>query len=376
VNKIFLDYNSTTPVSKEVLEAMLPYFSGKYGNPSSVHSFGQDALHAVNKARLQVAGLIGASVDEIIFTGGGTESNNFAISGITRLKKEGKNHIITSSVEHSSVYNLCRQLEEEGYEVTYLPVDKQGRISIADLENSITDKTAVISVILANNETGTIQNIKEIAKIATERYIPTHTDAVQAVSKIPVSVEELGVDLLSLSGHKIYGPKGIGALFAARGLHLHPLLWGGGQESKKRSGTENVPGIVGLGAACELAGKDFDNNIKNLCSKRNRLEQGILSNIPFAKVNGGSAERAPNTANISFSGMESETLLIKLDFNGIAVSSGSACGAASKSASGTLTAMGLPRKELYSSLRFSIGKHTTDEEIDHTVKTLMKICKK
>jgi cysteine desulfurase len=375
MNKIFLDYNSTTPVSKEVLDAMLPFFTEKCGNPSSIHSFGQDASHGVNKARLQVAKFIGANVDEIIFTGGGTESNNLAISGIVRLNRAEKNHIITSSVEHSSVYNLCRQLEDEGYDVTYLPVDNQGRISITDMKNSVTDKTALVSVILANNETGTIQNIKEIAKIATERYIPTHTDAVQAIGKMPLSVGELGVDMLSLSGHKIYGSKGVGALFVTRGLHLLPLLFGGGQEKKKRSGTENVPGIVGLGKACELAGNDLDENIKDLCSKRDCLERGILSNIPFAKVNGGSTERTPNTTNISFLGMESETLLIKLDFNGIAVSSGSACGAASKTASRTLTAMGLPHKELFSSLRFSVGQYTTDKEIDYTIKILTKICK-
>ena len=404
MNKVFLDYNSTTPVSKEVLEAMLPYFSEKFGNPSSLHSFGQEALHAVDKARLQVAKLLGAKVDEIIFTGSGTESNNLAISGIARLNMYKpvhplklppsispnsendssrskdmlvyKNHIITSSVEHSSVYDLCKQLEEEGFDVTYLPVDKHGRISIKDLEDSITDKTVLISVTLANNETGTIQNIKEISRIATEKYIPTHTNAVQAVGKMPVSVEELGVDLLSFSGHKIYGPKGVGALFVARGLNLLPLLYGGGQENRKRSGTENVPGIVGLGKACEIAENNLDKNIENMRSMRDRLERGILSNISFAKVNGVSAERVPNTTNISFPGMESDTLLIRLDFEGIAISAGSACGAASKSASRTLTAMGLSSKELYSSVRFSVGKYTTNEEIDHVIKAVTKVCLK
>jgi len=376
VKKVFLDYNSTTPVSEEVLGTMLPFFTEKFGNPSSTHSFGQEALHAVNKARLQVATLIGAKVDEIIFTGSGTESNNLAITGLARLGKAEKNHIITSSVEHSSVFNQCKQLEEEGFDVTYLPVDSHGLISINDLKKSINDKTFLVSIILANNETGTIQNLKEIAEVATENFIPTHTDAVQAVGKIPVSVEELGVDMLSLSGHKIYGPKGVGALFMTRGLNLLPLLLGGGQERKKRSGTENVPGIVGLGKACELASNNIDINFEFFRSKRDRLEQGILSAIPFAKINGESTERTPNTTNISFSKMESETLLVKLDFSGIAVSSGSACGAASKSASRTLTAMGLPSNELYSSIRFSVGKDTTDEEIDYTVKILSKICSK
>ena len=376
MNKIFLDYNSTTPLSEDVLSAMLPYFTEKYGNPSSTHSFGQEALHAINKARLQVSKLIGCKVDEITFTSGGTESNNLALSGIGRLNRTGKNHIITSSVEHSSIFNQCKQMEEDGFDITYLPVDKDGKISVKDLENSITEKTGLVSIILANNETGTIQNIKEIAKIATANFIPTHTDAVQAIAKIPVSVEELGVDLLTLSGHKIYGPKGIGALYVTRGLHLLPLFQGGGQEKRRRSGTENVPGIVGLGKACEIATNSLNKNIDYLSVKRDRLEQGILASIPFANINGVSAERVPNTTNISFSGMEADTLIIKLAFNGIAVSSGSACGATSRTASRTLTAMALPARELYSSLRFSIGINTTNEEIDYTINCIKKICLK
>ena len=372
---IYLDYNSTTPVDSEVLKEMLPFFSETFGNPSSSHALGQKALHAVDLARTRIAKFLGANADEIIFTGSGTESDNLAISGIMQSSPSHKNHIITSMTEHSAVYNMCKKLEESWITVTYLPVDKDGRVSVNDVESAITEKTALISIMLANNETGVVQDITEIAKIAEEHRIFLHTDAVQAAGKIKFTVESIGVDLLSISGHKIYGPKGIGALYVRRGIKLSPIIIGGGQEKKLRAGTENVPGIVGLGKACELADINLDKNINYLEQIRNRLEQGILTNIPSAKVNGKNAERTPNTTNISFPGMEAETLLVKLDLNGIAVSSGSACGAASKEASRTLKAMNLPTKELYSSLRFSVGLYTTNEEIDQTIKVLTKICK-
>ena len=371
---VYLDYNATTPVDSEVLNEMLPYFSEIFGNPSSSHTFGQKAIHAVDLARTRVAKFLGANPDEIICTGGGTEADNMVLHGIMNSVKKEKNHLIIPMTEHSAIFKTCKQLEEAGFSITYLPVNNNGLINIEGLKESITDKTALISVMMANNETGVVQDLKKISEIIKGKNIFLHTDAVHAMGKVKFTVDELGIDLLSLTAHKIYGPKGIGALYIRRGIKIDPLITGGGQEKKLRAGTENVSGIVGLGKACELAFKNIDKNIKDLCSKRDRLEQGILSNIPFAKVNGKSAERTPNTTNISFSGMESETLLVKLDLNGIAVSSGSACGAASMSASRTLTSMNLPSKELYSSLRFSVGKYTTNEEIDYTIEILKKIC--
>jgi len=368
----YLDYNSTTPVSKDVLDEMIPYFNQMYGNPSSTHTYGQKAIRAVDMARVRIAKFLGSKPDEIIFTGSGTESDNLAISGVLNTKK----HIITSSIEHSAVYNSCKELEKNGFKVTYLPVDNNCRISIDDLENAITEDTALISIMLTNNETGVIQDIKRVAEVAEKNRITLHTDAVQAAGKMKFSVDGLGVDLLTISGHKIYGPKGIGALYVRRGLKLHPMIFGGGQEKKIRAGTENVPGIVGLGKACEIAGENIERNIEYLSRQRDALEQGILKNVSFAKVNGGLAERGSNTTNISFPGIESETMIVKLDLNGIAVSSGSACGATSRETSRVLTAMGLSALDLFSVIRFSVGLGTTDEDIERTVQTISKICNK
>jgi cysteine desulfurase len=376
MKNIYLDYNATTPVDQEVVNEMLPYFTEMCGNPSSSHSFGQKAAHGVDLARTRVAKLLGANLDEIIFTGGGSEADNMVLWGIMNSVKPEKNHLIIPMTEHSAVFKTTKLLEEAGFDVTYLPVNNDGIIEIGDIKKAISDKTALISVMMANNETGVIQDLKAISDAIKGKDILLHTDAVHAMGKVKFSVDELGIDLLSLSAHKIYGPKGIGALYIKRGIKIEPLITGGGQEKKLRAGTENVPGIVGLGKACELAYNNIDEEIKNLAQKRGRLEQGILTNIPFAKVNGRNVERTPNTTNISFAGMESETLLVKLDLNGIAVSSGSACGAASMAASRTLTSMKLPANELYSSLRFSVGKYTTNEEIDYTVQTLKKICLK
>ncbi len=370
MSKIYLDYNSTTPVHHEVLDAMLPYFTINFGNPSSTHSFGQTALHAMDYARFQTAQLIGARIDEIIFTSGGTESNNLAINGIAESSRKKGNHIITCLAEHSSVYGQCKVLEKKGFDVTYLPVNGVGLISMEDLMDAITDQTTLISIMLANNETGVIQEIKKMSSLAIENRIPFHTDAVQAAGKIPISVDNLGVDLLSLSGHKIYGPKGIGALFLRRGLNISPLLNGGGQENRKRSGTENIPGIVGLGKACEISMTNLASNREHLKARRDQLERGILEKVPCAKLNGQHENRVPNTLNMSFTGQESETLLVQLDLKGIAVSSGSACGSTHQEASRVLGAMGLPPKELYSSLRFSIGIHTSAEEIEETINTI------
>ena len=376
MKNIYLDYNATTPVDQDVVKEMLPYFNEIFGNPSSSHSFGQKAVHGVDLARTRVANLLEAKPDEIIFTGGGTEADNMVLHGIMNSVEEEKNHLIIPMTEHSAIFKTCKELEDAGFSITYLSVNDNGLINIEELKESITDKTALISVMMANNETGVIQDLKAISDAIKDKDILLHTDAVHAMGKVKFTVDELGIDLLSLTAHKIYGPKGIGALYIRRGIRINPLITGGGQERKLRAGTENVAGIVGLGKACELAYNNIDKEILSLSKKRKRLEEGILANIPFAKVNGHSAERTPNTTNISFAGMESDTLLVKLDLNGIAVSSGSACGAASMAASRTLTSMNIPAKELHSSLRFSVGKYTTGEEIDYTIQTLAKICSK
>ncbi|HBM15357.1 MAG TPA: cysteine desulfurase NifS [Lentisphaeria bacterium] len=370
---VFLDYNSTTPVQDEVMEAMLPYFAGHFGNPSSSHSFGQQAQIAIDKARMQLASLIGAKADEIIFTGSGTESNNTAIIGIADKIKSKGNHIITTSTEHSSVYNTCRFLESRSFDITYLSVDSNGIVSKESLEKAITDKTILISIILANNETGVIQNVRELSSIAKNKGILLHSDAVQAAGKIPLEVNDLGIDLLSISGHKIYAPKGIGALFIKRGLSLSPLIHGGGQEKKLRSGTENVPAIVGFGKAAELAKNNLSENSIKLLKIRDLFEQKILNlNLPV-KINGSGVPRVPNTSNISFIGSDSQSLLVKLDLNGICVSSGSACGSASLETSRTLKAMALTDSEQLGTIRFSFGLQTTIEEIDFTIEVLRKI---
>ncbi|HJO95390.1 MAG TPA: cysteine desulfurase family protein [Victivallales bacterium] len=375
MNRIYLDYNSTTPVSKEVFDEMLPYFCEKFGNPSSSHGFGQKVMHATDNARMQIAKFIGANPDEIIFTGSGTESNNLAIIGTAHKNREKKNHIITSMIEHSSVFNTCKYLESTGYDVTYLPVNKEGMISPEDVKSAITKKTVLISLMLANNETGTIQKIKKVSEIAEENRVFLHSDAIQAAGKLKLDVNSLGVDMLSISGHKIYGPKGIGALYLRRGISITPLIYGGGQEKKIRSGTENVPGIVGLGKACEIANSDFNKRNKHLAEIRDALENGLLKNIPQAKVNGSINNRIANTTNISFAGEENESLLVRLDLNGIAVSAGSACSTSSSEVSRPLKAMGLSTRELYSSLRFSVGLNTTLDDIEYTVDVFKKLVK-
>jgi len=375
MKKIYLDYNSTTPVDQRVVDEMVPSSTETFGNPSSIHSYGQSAQSGLDMARFHVSQLIGSNIDEIIFTSGGTESNNFALTGLSKIYKNGKNHIITSIIEHSSVYGQCQKLEEQGIEVTYLPVDEYGQVSPADVEAAITENTALISVMLANNEIGTIQKIREISDIATRNRIMLHTDAVQAIGKINVDIDELGVDMMSMSSHKIYGPKGVGALFVRRGIKLEPLLYGGGQETKRRSGTENVPGIIGFGRACEIAKAELASNYEKLITLRDRLQNGILASIPCSKLNGHPSERIPNTLNVSFAGQESDTLVVQLDLDGIAVSSGSACGEAHRVASRILKATGLPANELYSSLRISLGAGITEDDIDTTIERLKAIIK-
>jgi cysteine desulfurase len=372
----YFDYNATTPVAPEVLDAMLPFLRDAYGNASSIHRPGQRARAAVERARAQVAALIGAGPDEIVFTSDGTESDNLAVQGFVRraMKRTsaGPPHIITSAIEHHAVLLTCRVLEKDGVRVTFLPVSREGIVEAAEVRRVITPETALITVMHANNETGAIQPIAEIAAIAREAGVPFHTDAVQSVGKVPVNVAELGVDLLTLSAHKFYGPKGVGALYVREGVDIEPLLHGGSRLGEPRPGTENVAGIVGLGAAAEIVRCRTTEESARIAAQRDRLERGILSSIEASGVNGASdaARRVPNTSNIYFDFVEGESLVIALDLKGIALSTGAACSSGAVEPSHVLLAMGLSKERARSSLRFSLGRQTTDAEIDLLLETL------
>ena len=374
--RVYLDNSATTAMSPEVIEAMLPYFSDEMGNAQSVHSFGQRSKAALEKARRQVAGLINASPTEIVFLSGGTEADNFAIRGIAEAHRDRGNHIITTQIEHPAVLSTCEALEKAGFRVTYLPVSRKGLVHISDVRDAISEDTTLISVMLANNETGTIQPIEEIAEIVAEaratgrRRLYLHTDAVQAVGKIPVDVERSGADLLSLSAHKIHGPKGVGALFVRKGTRLSKLLHGGHHERDRRAGTENVPGIVGFGRAAETALVQLDERMTRMRELRDYLERRVMSLVSDVSVNGDRARRVPNISNLSFEGIDGESLLIALDLKGIAVSTGSACASGSLEPSHVLQALGLSREEVRGSLRFSLSAYTTREEIDYAVLVL------
>jgi cysteine desulfurase len=374
--KVYLDNSATTAMASEVVEAMLPYFSEEMGNAQSVHSFGQRAKAAVEKARREVAALINATPAEIVFVSGGTEADNLAIRGIAEAHVDHGRHIITTRIEHPAVLATCEALEAAGYRVTYLPVSRNGIVSVGDVRQTIGDDTILISVMLANNETGTIQPVEEISAVVAEArkrgldHLHFHTDAVQAVGKIGVDVTKLGVDLLSLSGHKIHGPKGIGALYVRKGVRLKKVMYGGHHERDRRAGTENVPGIVGLGRAAELARTELDGRISRMRALRDYLEQQIVARFPGVGINGDKQERVPNVSNMSFSGVDGESLLIALDLKGIAVSTGSACASGSLEPSHVLQALGLTRDGVRGSLRFSLGAFTTREEIDYAVSAL------
>ncbi|ABB15341.1 cysteine desulfurase NifS [Carboxydothermus hydrogenoformans] len=371
MERIYLDHGATTPLSREVLEEMLPYLTEKFGNPSSIHAFGREARKAIEDAREKVAKAINASdPGEIVFTGGGTEADNLAIKGIARAYKHKGNHIITSAVEHHAVLDACLALQKEGFEVTVLPVDKYGMVSVEDVKKAITDKTILITIMHANNEVGTIQPIAEIGEIAREKGVYFHTDAVQTVGKIPVDVKELKVDLLSLSAHKIYGPKGVGALYVRKGLKLEPLANGGGQERKRRPGTENVAGIVGLGKAIELAVAEMPEESARLTKLRDKLIKGVLERIPYVRLNGHPTKRLPHNANFSVEFVEGESMLLMLDMKGIAASSGSACTSGSLDPSHVLLAMGIPHEVAHGSLRLTLGKANTEEQIDYVLEVL------
>ena len=373
---IYMDYAATTPVRPEVVQAMLPYFSENFGNPSSIYELAQESRGAVDRARRTIARSLGCRASEVVFTSGGTESDNAAIKGVATALRNIGNHVITSSIEHHAVLHACHQLEQFGFEVTYLPVDEYGLVDPREVAGAITDRTVLVSVMLANNEIGTIEPISEIADSVQReaskigRKICVHTDAVQAVGAVDVNVKELGVDLLSLSGHKLHGPKGIGALFIKRGTPFEPLILGGGQERERRSGTENVPSIVGLAEAVRLAELERPEATIRFTRLRDRIISSIHERIPGAKLNGHPVERLPNNINVSFENVEGEPILLGLDFAGICASSGSACSSASLEPSHVLTAIGLPADLAQGSLRITIGRDTTDDDVDYMIETL------
>ena len=364
MNKIYLDNAATTPVRKEVVEAMLPYFTESFGNPSSVYQIAQMNKKALDESRETIAKYIGAQTNEIFFTSGGSEADNWAIKGIAEAHKNKGNHIITTKIEHHAVLHTCDYLEKHGYEVTYLDVDDNGLVSPEAVEAAIKDTTILISIMYANNEIGTIMPIKEIGAVAKAHKIPFHTDAVQAVGQVRIDVKDQNIDLLSLSGHKINGPKGMGVLFIKRGLKLENLIHGGGQERGRRAGTENVPGIVGLAKAMELTYTDFDAKIEKMTKLRDKLIKGLLESIPYCKLNGHPTKRLANNANIGVEYVEGESLLLLLDMNGIAASSGSACTSGSLDPSHVLLALGIPHEKAHGSIRFTLGVQNTEEEID------------
>lgn len=371
--RVYMDHNATTPVHPEVYAAMVPFFQNKFGNASSIHWAGREIRKYVEEARQKVADLLHASPEEIIFTGCGTESDNMAIKGVAFALREKGNHIITTQVEHHAVLHTCHFMERIGYEVTYLPVDHYGLIDLDLLRKTIKPQTILVSIMFANNETGTIFPIKEIGEIIRQKGVILHTDAVQAVGKIPIDLQELPVDILSLSGHKLNTPKGIGAQFVRRGLPLIPLIHGGGQEYGLRAGTENVPYIIGLGKACEIARRDFDKRVAHLRRLRDCLQQGISERIPHVVFNGHPSQRLPNTLNVSFLDIEGESLLLNLDLEGIAVSSGSACTSGSLEPSHVLLAMGIPPQVAQSAIRFSLGWTNTEAEVDYVLEVLPRL---
>ncbi len=385
MNRVYLDHNATTAIEPAVLDAMLPYLSGEFGNAASIHTFGQKARGAVETAREQVAALIGARAQEIVFTSGGTEADNHAIFGVLtpfvtwptsraanlsddpdkRLSIAHLKHVITTNIEHEAVLNTCQALEKQGgVPVTYLPVDGQGVISPEALRRALRKETVLITVMHANNELGTVQPLEEIGRIAADADVYFHTDAVQSAGKVPIDVNALRLDLLSLSGHKFYAPKGIGALYIRGGTRLHQLLYGGHHQRGFRPGTENVAGIVGMGKAAEFARKSLAEDAARISALRDRLEQGLLSRVPHSRANGARAPRTPNTTNITFPGIDGEALVIALDLKGLACSTGAACSSGAVEPSHVLTAIGMSADEARASLRFSLGRHTTASEID------------
>jgi len=365
---IYFDYNATTPVDPRVLEAMLPYLREQFGNPSSSHAYGSTAHAAIERARGQVAALLGCSPEEIIFTGGGSEADNLALKGIAEANQARGDHLITTQIEHPAVLATCRYLERRGFRATYLPVDRYGRVSLDDVQRAITPRTILITIMHANNEVGTLQPLAAIGDFARERGIPFHTDAAQSVGKLPTGVDELGVDLLTVAGHKLYAPKGVGALFVGHGLRLEPLIHGAGHEGGRRAGTENTASIVGLGEACRLAGEGLAEETARLRTLRDRLHQGLATQVGQVYLNGHPSERLPNTLNVSFAGVEGNALLSLAPE--VAASTGSACHAGRTEPSAVLLAMGVSPELALGAVRFSLGRWTTAEEVDRAIPLL------
>jgi cysteine desulfurase len=370
---IYMDHSATTYTKENVVEAMLPYFTRHFGNPSSIYGIARYTKQAIDTARAQVAKAIGAEPDEIYFTSGGSESDNWAIKGVAYANRKRGNHIITTKIEHHAVIHTCQFLEKEGFAITYLPVDKYGRVDPAELEKAITDKTILVSIMYANNEIGTIEPIRELAAIAQKHKIYFHTDAVQAIGNVPINVRDEKIDLLSLSAHKFYGPKGIGALYIRNGVRLDNLIHGGGQERKRRAGTENIAGIVGCGKAIELATADIEGHNVRIRALRDRLLKGILERIPHAYLNGHPTERLPGNINISFEFIEGESMLLWLDDEGICASTGSACTSGSLEPSHVLLATGLPVEISHGSLRLTLGDVNTEQDVDTVLEVLPKV---
>ncbi len=376
MKRVYLDYAATTPADPDVVKEMLPYFTESFGNPSSIYSYGQEAKAAIEEARNRVARLIGARNEEIVFTSGGTEADNTALEGVAFANEKKGNHIITSEIEHHAVSETGKFLEGRGFRVSYLPVDKYGVVDPDDVRKAITDKTTLISVMHANNEMGTIEPIAEIGAVARQAGVYLHTDAVQTAGHIPIDVNKLGVDLLSISAHKLYGPKGVGALYIRKGTKLTPFLHGGQQERRRRATTENVPGIVGFGKAAELAQQEMKEEARRLTRLRDRLISGLLERIDHTYLNGHPVNRLPNNVSINVEFVEGESMLLNLDLEGICASSGSACTSGSLEPSHVLLAMGCPSERAHGSLRFTLGKWTTDEDIERVLETLPRIVSK
>ena len=372
-NTVYLDYAATTYVKPEVLEEMLPYFTQKFGNPSSFYSISRENRMAIDKARAQEAKALNCDVNEVYFTGGGSEADNWAIKGIASAHKNKGNHIITTKIEHHAVLHTCQYLEKHGFEVTYLDVDDKGLVNLEELKNAITDKTILVSIMFANNEIGTIEPIKQIGEICRERKIFFHTDAVQAVGNVAIDVKDMNIDLLSLAGHKIYGPKGVGVLYIRKGIKIDNLIHGGSQERNRRAGTENIPGVVGLGKAIELATDNLEEHRNKMIALRDRLIEGLLK-VPYTRLNGAEGDkRLPGNVNVCFEFVEGESILLSLDFKGICASSGSACTSGSLDPSHVLLAIGLPHEIAHGSLRLTLGEGSKEEDVDYILEVIPPI---